>query len=216
MAARASTVRVLSPTSVGTTPGLRTPNGDYFTLRRRLSRATTASPAPSALPSSFGTASLNSASSRGSWSSLFNAGAGSMRQLLASTETAPITTEDGIPISKEKDGGIPIRNHAHHALPDTPRKSGLGGGTGSYTSPRRAGLGAESPRPASSPARGARGWGSPASSHTHTTGNRRLSVTFVPSRPVAAPTFSQVLAAKRGPSMRLAVVDLREELRREE
>ncbi|KZV59883.1 hypothetical protein PENSPDRAFT_760279 [Peniophora sp. CONT] len=209
---RASTVRVLSPTSVGTTPGVRTPSGDYFTLRRRLSRATTASssPAPSALPGSFGTASLNSASSRGSWSSLFNAGAGSMRQLLNTAENALGTTEDGV--GREKDGSIPMPSGRSATIPNSPRKNAFGGGTGSYTSPRRAGLGAESPRPSSSPARGARGWGSPASS----TGNRRLSVTFVPSRPTPAPTFSQVLAAKRGPSMRLAVVDLRDELRREE
>ena len=139
-----------------------------------------------------------------------------MRQLLASAENALVPDEDGKEKEKEKEvdggsGSIPMPLGRVNPVPDTPRKSGIGG-TGSYTSPRRAGLGAESPRPASSPARAARGWGSPSSS----TGNRRLSVTFVPSRPGPAPTFSQVLAAKRGPSMRLAVVDLREELRREE
>lgn len=138
-----------------------------------------------------------------------------MRQLLTSAENALVATEDG----KEQEvtgggsgsGSIPMPLGRTNVVPDTPRKSGMVG-TGSYTSPRRAGLGAESPRPASSPARGARGWGSPASSN----GNRRMSVTFVPSRPGPAPTFSQVLAAKRAPTVRLAVVDLREELRREE
>jgi hypothetical protein len=113
-------VRVVSPPVTAVPPMQRVPSGDYFTHRRRSSRVGPLSPGwprTASSPTTNVSTSLGSASSRGSWSSLFNTS--SMRQLVGvapEPQSAP-STRAGITDSIPVPGG----GRRKAPLPDSPR-----------------------------------------------------------------------------------------------